>query len=203
MLLCCEQFLQRLSGLFANWWSGVGPVNRVTLGCGVFTRPRGVVRAPGPGGRVSGCAQGWGLDTKCVWRRCPTLPHPGECSTIGAGRLSFRVRNGTGRFPAAMTTVTLYGFCVCMLIRRCGDRLSHSGRKQEVYNPHHDAHGEGVCVVGGRPLVPVSFTRYQASTSGLSTPWSVGGLTQHMLEGEFILKQASRLDAFSGYPFRT
>ncbi len=81
----------------------------------------------------------------CVWRRCPTLPHPGECSTIGAGRLSFRVRNGTGRFPAAMTTVTLYGFCVCMLIRRCGDRLSHSGRKQEVYNPHHDAHGEGVC----------------------------------------------------------
>ena len=38
-------------------------LNRVTLGCGVFTRPRGVVRAPGPGGRVSGCAQGWGLDT--------------------------------------------------------------------------------------------------------------------------------------------
>ena len=30
-------------------------------------------------------------------RRCPTLPHPSECSTIGAGSLSFRVRNGTGR----------------------------------------------------------------------------------------------------------
>src|SRR5690606_40290896 len=41
-----------------------------------------------------------------VVRRCPTLPHPGGCSTIGAGRLSFRVRNGTGRFPAAMTTET-------------------------------------------------------------------------------------------------
>jgi hypothetical protein len=37
-------------------------------------------------------------------RRRPTLPHPGECSTIGAGRLSYRVRNGTGRFPTAMTT---------------------------------------------------------------------------------------------------
>ena len=41
-----------------------------------------------------------------VVRRCPTLPHPLECSTIGAVGLSFRVRNGTGRFPHAMTTVT-------------------------------------------------------------------------------------------------
>ena len=32
-------------------------------------------------------------------RRCPTLPHPTECSTIGAEGLSFRVRNVTGRFP--------------------------------------------------------------------------------------------------------
>ena len=42
-----------------------------------------------------------------VVRRCPTLPHPVECSTIGAVGLSFRVRDGTGRFPHAMTTVTL------------------------------------------------------------------------------------------------
>ena len=35
-------------------------------------------------------------------RRCLTLPHPPECSTISAGRLSFRVRNGTGRFPTAI-----------------------------------------------------------------------------------------------------
>src|SRR5947207_7395787 len=40
-------------------------------------------------------------------RRCPTLPHTPVCSTIGAGGLSFRVRNGTGRFPSAMTTETL------------------------------------------------------------------------------------------------
>ena len=37
-------------------------------------------------------------------RRRPTLPHPPRCSTIGAGRLSFRVRKGTGRDPAAKTT---------------------------------------------------------------------------------------------------
>jgi hypothetical protein len=29
-------------------------------------------------------------------------------SIIGAGRLSFRVRNGTGRFPAAMAAVTVF-----------------------------------------------------------------------------------------------
>ena len=41
----------------------------------------------------------------CV-RRCPTFP-PGLGSIIGAGWLSFRVRDGSGRFPAAMAAVTL------------------------------------------------------------------------------------------------
>jgi hypothetical protein len=44
----------------------------------------------------------------CV-RRCPTFP-PGLGSIIGAGWLSFRVRDGSGRFPAAMAAVTLF-FC--------------------------------------------------------------------------------------------
>jgi hypothetical protein len=57
-------------------------------------------------------------------RRRPTLPHPGGCSTIGAGRLSFRVRNGTGRFPAAMTAVTLWN-------------------SQLSGNPTHEACGRG------------------------------------------------------------
>ncbi len=42
-----------------------------------------------------------------VVRRCPTLPHPVECSTMGAVGLSFRVRDGTGRFPHAMAAETL------------------------------------------------------------------------------------------------
>ena len=45
----------------------------------------------------------------CV-RRCPTFP-PGLGGIIGAGRLSFRVRDGSGRFPVAMFAVTLF-FCV-------------------------------------------------------------------------------------------
>jgi hypothetical protein len=48
-----------------------------------------------------------GLVEKCVRRR-PTLPRGGPRSTIGAERLSFRVRDGTGRFPLAMVAVTLW-----------------------------------------------------------------------------------------------
>ena len=47
----------------------------------------------------------------CVRRRL-TLPHTRVCSTISAGRLNFRVRDGSGCFPLAMATVTkpLKGF---------------------------------------------------------------------------------------------
>jgi hypothetical protein len=56
-------------------------------------------------GRAPTCVVG-ALDRVMLFRRCPTLPHPPGCSTIGAVGLSFRVRNGTGRFPHAMTAVT-------------------------------------------------------------------------------------------------
>ena len=42
-------------------------------------------------------------------RRCPTFP-PGLGSIIGADRLSFRVRDGTGRSPVAVAAVTLFKF---------------------------------------------------------------------------------------------
>ena len=53
-----------------------------------------------------------------VWvvRRRPTLPHSCGCSTIGAGGLSFRVRNGSGRFPFAVAAVTLFFGCGCGLV---------------------------------------------------------------------------------------
>ena len=88
-------------------------------------------------------------------RWCPTLPHPGGCSTIGAVRLSFRVRDGSGRFPVAVTTetttwavrftvvsgTTLFGYpCDCPLQRTlcvvggwvgCGP---YSGRLAHAYS---------------------------------------------------------------------
>ena len=47
-------------------------------------------------------------------------------------------------------------------------------------------------------LVPVSFMRCRTSTPGLSTWWS-----STALKGYLVLRGASRLDAFSGYPVRT
>ena len=48
--------------------------------------------------------------TGMVVRRRPTLPPRLQGSTIGAVGLSFRVRNGTGRFPFAMTAETLWRY---------------------------------------------------------------------------------------------
>src|SRR5882757_10540731 len=39
----------------------------------------------------------------------PTLPHTCACSTIGAERLNFRVRDGNGWDPLAMVTQNLVG----------------------------------------------------------------------------------------------
>ena len=54
----------------------------------------------------------------CV-RRCPTFP-PGLGSIIGAGRLSFRVRDGSGRFPAAIDRRNfIYFFGVPVVVGWC------------------------------------------------------------------------------------
>ena len=37
-------------------------------------------------------------------------------SIIGAGRLSFRVRDGSGRFPVAVAAVTLFKFVGVLLV---------------------------------------------------------------------------------------
>ena len=65
----------------------------------------------GCGGGVKGEGRHavWHTVPLCVvvlWR-CPTLPQPVGCSTIGAAGLSFQVRNGAGRFPGAMTTTSI------------------------------------------------------------------------------------------------
>ena len=69
------------------WLAGCG-------GVGVFKRVGALPSLAGP--------RSWW----CV-RRCPTLPHPPGCSTIGAAGLSFRVRDGSGRFPRAVAAATL------------------------------------------------------------------------------------------------
>jgi hypothetical protein len=124
-------------------------------------------------------------------RRRPTLPHSLPCSTIGAEGLSFRVRNGTGRFPFAMTAVTLWRYSFAVR-----DRISRTAQWTRS-----TLKGVSSCrqISTGQLRESLVLT----STSGLSTQWSRWvplGVKPH---GNLISKQASRLDAFSGYPFRT
>ena len=70
--------------------SACSRVGGVVVGCGCAPTRLGCVGA---------------LVGLCVRRRL-TLPHTRVCSTISAGRLNFRVRDGTGCFPLAMATGT-------------------------------------------------------------------------------------------------
>src|SRR5207249_7515207 len=83
------------------------------------------------------------------------------CSTIGAGGLNGRVRDGNGCFPSALTA---------------GNR-SQAGR--ERLGPRASARYLTQARIMVKPhghLVPVSFTPYGASTPGLSTSSSTRGL---------------------------
>ncbi len=121
-------------------------------------------------------------------RRRPTLPRSHPRSTIGAVGLSFRVRNGTGRFPYAMAAETLW---------RCQpfptvSREPHSEREtaRSVWSSPRPISTGQLHVLPRfhiRPINPVIFWG----------PYQVNPV------GDLISKQASRLDAFSGYPFRT
>ena len=83
------------------WWLLVGGESTVSR---QWVQPPALLAEPGAGPVV--CA-----------RWCPTLPHPGGCSTIGAVRLSFRVRDGSGRFPVAVTTeTTTWAVRQCVLV---------------------------------------------------------------------------------------
>ena len=165
-------------------------------------------------------------------RRRATLPHPLECSTIAVLGLSFRVRKGTGRLTWAMTTAkpiqrptTRIGrqnrnhatipivavrepdngreqnASIFRLVTTRNSIPCHPTRNHHRTRPDPASGSEKVCRV--RPLVPVGSTPRGASTSGLSNTCSTCGLQAPKCQGILILEQASRLDAFSGYPSRT
>ena len=146
--------------------------------------------------------------------------------------LSFRVRKGTGRLTWAMTTAkpiqrptgrtggrqrnqprfrswrsgnrTTDASKNASIFRLVTTRNSipcHPTRNHHRTRPDPTSGSERVCRV--RPLVPVGSIPRGASTSGLSNTCSTCGLQAPKCQGILILEQASRLDAFSGYPSRT
>ena len=68
-------------------------------------------------------------------RRRPTLPRGPPRSTIGAVKLNFRVRNGTGCFPHAITAETLLRCHRPRLgLYTTASREPHSGRKARIWS---------------------------------------------------------------------
>ena len=133
-------------------------------------------------------------------RRRPTLPRGPPRSTIGAEGLNFRVRNGTGCFPFAMAAETLWSYQSNLFGQRVTGWFYRPHLGNRIVDAKQDKKYEA------KPLgllVPVSSTRCRASTSGLSTQSSSWGPYLVNPERDLILRRASRLDAFSGYPFRT
>ena len=108
--------------------------------CGVHGGRCGRVWLCACGGAVWPCVRVWTRARKggpvagppfvVCRRRCPTLPHPGGCSTIGAGSLSFRVRKG--KSPGVSLPLwpppRLPGLIAGPPRGGCGIRVSHSGR---------------------------------------------------------------------------
>src|SRR5437867_4905526 len=76
---------------------------------------------------------------KVIWRR-PTLPPLIRGSTIGAGGLNCRVRDGNGCFPSAIATRTLFRRASGRRVSRVGtDRVPSDARRATRDTLTHDA----------------------------------------------------------------
>ena len=106
----------------------------------------------------------------------------------------------SGRVPAAMTAATRSRAATPPPRGGCGVRVSHSGR--ESPSPQR-MEREEKCVGLVGPLVPVGFTPLRGVHVRSINPVVFGGPSHREGGGELVLKRASRLDAFSGYPSRT
>jgi hypothetical protein len=114
--------------------------NRPRGGSQIGCRP-GSLQALGSSVCTAKCAEGHNLAVTALSgkdvRRRPTLPRSLPRSTIGAEGLNFRVRNGTGCFPFAMATETLWR-CDPQASRKTSSprptapREPHSGRETKI-----------------------------------------------------------------------
>jgi hypothetical protein len=113
-------------------------------------------------------------------RQRPTLPGERSPSTIGAGGLNFRVRNGNGCNSTAIATGKHVDYQSL--------KISISEHKLKKPSPRPISTGQlsGSLHVHIRPInVVVYYGPYQVDPVG-----------------DLILRRASHLDAFSAYPFR-
>ena len=108
-------------------------------------------------------------------------------STIGAGGLSFSVRNGKRRDPAATATLKR-GTCQTRAKRQ--RRRAKAGNTGRNNAPSDERFGQLVALgFGVAAFTPAPYQRRR--------------LRRPSKKGVLILRRASRLDAFSAYPIQT
>ncbi len=141
-------------------------------------------------------------------------------STIGATALNFRVRDGTGCFARAMTTKpskyqkpSAFGIGgrqgICKANARCRTPVMSRGGFPKAEGQSTCCPSVCVCVFG----FWLSFTGSDQANRAISTGQLNALLHLHLRpidvvvfhgpQGYLVLRGASRLDAFSGYPVRS
>ena len=145
-------------------------------------------------------------------RRRPTLPPRLQGSTIGAGWINFRVRNGTGCLPSAMATETVVPppcSCVESPLQgldtgvRCGGRFVQRARAflrrspDELDSEREHRKSSPRPISTGRLNVLPRLHLRPINLVVCEGPYLVDPV------GDLILGRASHLDAFSAYPCRT
>ncbi len=161
-------------------------------------------------------------------RRRSTLPGRYQPSTIDVLRLNCCVRYGNRWDPQAIATakgerigleacasgVGAIGFRACALFLRLPQVSASCASTRSACLPHADNRTVSSRFFVFVPalvlaqnqafdrLVSSSSIRYRTSTDDLS-PCRLQGVSRACAPGIFFLRWASRLDAFSVYPFRT
>ena len=118
-------------------------------------------------------------------------------STLGDGGLSCRVRDGIGRSPPPWPRSRRAPPARPGLPGRPGGRMASFGRRPPLETARPGNPGSG------SKTRAISTARLNASRRFAAAAYRPRGLRGGPLpEGELISETASRLDAFSGYPFR-
>src|SRR5687767_4285361 len=126
-------------------------------------------------------------------RRRPTLPGPLDPSTIGAGGLNFRVRNGNGWDPSAMATETC-----CQGARPApgGPPSARSSLQNSIASTNNFVDPSPRPISTGRLNTLLCVHLRPINVMVCHGPYLVDPV------GNLILERASYLDAFSTYTFR-
>ena len=128
------------------------------------------------------------------------LSHTLRCSTISAAALNCRVRDGIGCFARAMTTKP--------------KKQHHRYPFQRKGNVIPSLMTNGcVCIHTDWSVISISITGSNQAYRAISTSqlndlhrlhlWPIDEVVYLGSQGYLVLKGASRLDAFSGYPVRS